>query len=91
MTLDDIKNYLKVDHGEDDALIQSLIAAARQYIEKQTGKIYKPDDEVWNICIKLMVAHWYENRGIEVAGTIIARIGHTVDALINHIAMCGDY
>lgn len=91
--LEDVKKYLRVDldEREDDHLILSLIAAAKSYIEGQTGKTYNPQSELWNTLIKMLTAHWYENRGNEITGTISNKISHAVDAIVNHIAMCGDY
>lgn len=100
MTLDDAKLYLKVDTSDDDALIQSLITAAETYIKQQTGKTKKivgaeekdiSTDDLYNLCVKLLVAHWYENRGPEAVGTVVARFSHSVNAIIHHISMCGDY
>jgi uncharacterized phage protein (predicted DNA packaging) len=91
MTLDDVKKYIRVDSSDDDALIQSQIVAATKYIERTTGKECKQDDEVWDSAIRMLVCHWYENRGAEITGTISTKISHTLDALINHISMCSDY
>lgn len=99
MTLNDTKLYLKVDNTADDTFIQSLIAAATSYINQQTGKTKKvvddvevdiSTDELYNLCLKMMIAHWYENRGVEIAGNF-TKISHSVDALVSHIALCGDY
>lgn len=105
MTLEDLKTYLRIDGSDDDVLIQSLMTAASSYIKKTTGKTQIitganedgtpvladiTTDELWCLTVKLMVAHWYENRGVEIPGTL-TKISHSVDALINHIAMCGDY
>lgn len=100
MTLQDVKQYLRVTTDNEDAVIQANLTAAKTYIKAQTGKTKVKSgeteadietDELWGMAVKLMVAHWYENRAIEVTGTIVARLSHTVDALVNHIAMCGDY
>lgn len=105
MTLDEVKLYLRVDSTDEDAGITALLAAATSYINQQTGKTKKitgtdeaglpvtiaiDTDDLYNLCIKLMVAHWYENRGVEIPGSL-TRITHSVDALVNHISMCGDY
>lgn len=88
------------------AFIQSLITAATSYINQQTGKtqvktgtdeaglpIYAAisTDELYNICLKMLLAHWYENRGPQITGTVMAKVDHSVDALVNHISLCGDY
>ena len=108
MTLEDAKIYLRVDADDDDDLIQTLITAAEAYINGQTGKTKKivgteedgqpiyediKESELWKLAVKLMLAHWYENRGVEKASSRanIAKISHSVDALVNHISMCGDY
>ena len=107
MTLDDAKLYLRVDTDDDDTLIQALITAAESYINQQTGKtkrivgidqngqpIYEDikESELWKLAVKLLLAHWYENRGVETSGKVTTtKISHSVDALVNHIAMCGDY
>jgi len=106
MTLEDAKIYLRVDVDDDDDLIQALITAAESYLKEQTGKTKMVIDidpetetlvttdirtsELWNLAVKLLVAHWYENRGVEIPGNL-TKINHSVDALAHHIAMCGDY
>lgn len=93
MILDDVKNYLRVDDDltEDDAQINSLIAAAKSYISQQTGKTYV-DDDLYNQAVKLLVCHWYENRELNPSkpGTL-AEFPHSLSALINHIATCSVY
>ena len=91
--LDSVKDYLRVDSDiEDDMQISALIKAATQYISKQTGKQYVENDEVWNTAIKLLVAHWYDNRAMNSskAGQLY-EFSHSVTAIINHISLCSDY
>jgi len=104
MTLDEAKLYLRVDGTADDALITGLITAAAKYIDGQTGKTqvktgevdgvatYGPisADALYILANKIMIAHWYENRGIVSPGSV-NNIPRSADAIINHIAMCGDY
>ena len=70
MELTEIKDYLRVDHNDEDVLLMSLLAAAESYIKQTTGKTLKGTaaintDELYNLCVKLMVAHWYENRAVQ--------------------------
>ena len=98
-TIDEMKLYLRVTDTAEDELINTFIAAADNYILRQTGKttvltgeeyVDIHSDETFLVCLKLLVAHWYENRGI-ISPTATNKINHTVDALVNHISMCGDY
>ena len=105
MTLDDMKLYLKVDADEEEDIISSLMTAAESFIQRSAGKTKVATgvdelgvttyaaistDELYNLCVKLMVAHWYENRAVQ-ATTQLNDFSFSVQALMNHIAMCGDY
>ena len=95
LTTADIKLYLRVDHTADDTLIAALLTAATAYVKNQTGKTLIgttaiTEDEVFRLCVKLLCSHWYENRGIEIPGSL-TKITHSVDAIVHHIAMCGEY
>lgn len=70
LTLEEVKNHLRVDLDDDDALIQSLIVAAEDYLKNATGKEYpetdenggKPGYELEKVYLNLLIAYWYENR-----------------------------
>lgn len=91
ITLEEAKVYLKVESNvtEDDALISALIQAASEYISNATGKA----DEglkIYDLCEKLLIAHWYENRGTATTANII-EMPHTVQAMLTHIKLSGAY
>ena len=105
MDLEKMKSYLKIDGAESDTDITDLITAAVSYINQKTGKtkvtVINADtelpesldistDELYNLCTKIMVVHWFENRGIEIAGTL-TKITHSADMMIDLIAQSGDY
>lgn len=93
VTLAQAKNYLKIDSDitDDDELITGLIGAANDYIENETGKRNTGSD-VYDLAIKLLVAHWYENRAVYSAKPgAINVLPHSVSALIIHIAQCSAY
>ncbi len=65
VTLDEMKNYLRVDFDEDDALIENLMSAA----EKQCMDILRTEDttelekcENGKIAVMYVVAYLYDNR-----------------------------
>ncbi|MEG1603791.1 MAG: head-tail connector protein, partial [Cloacibacillus sp.] len=85
----------------EDALISAQLAAAESYIKGKVSKTQRlsareplaiEDDSLYQQCVKLMVAHWYENRAISsTTRTTVIGIQHTVDAIVAHIEGCGDY
>ncbi|MGL5271850.1 MAG: head-tail connector protein [Selenomonadaceae bacterium] len=87
MKLEDIKLYLRVDGADEDALISSLQTAAIQYLQETTGKTYDAANELQNMLIKLLVAHWYENRVANDGGS--TEVPHSITALMIHISLTG--
>ena len=95
LTIADIKLYLRVEHTADDALITALLSAASSYINEKTGKTKCgetaiAEDQVYRLGVQLLCAHWYENRGVEIPGSL-TKISHSIDAIIDHISLCGEY
>lgn len=93
VTLEQAKNYLKVDEDitDDDELISSLISAASDYVERTTGKM-ADGSPLCELCVKQLVAHWYENRAVYSSKPgAINVLPHTVTALLTHIAQCEAY
>lgn len=87
LTLDEVKNHLRVDLDDDDALINNLIIAAQQYLENATGKEYPEKDNNGNeidyslekVYMNLLIAYWYENRGATSGNKASAASGSAPD------------
>ena len=70
ITLKEIKEYARIDIDEDDPLLETLIAAAEEYLSDLTGKEYPETDEngrminyaLEKIYLQLLIAYWYEKR-----------------------------
>ncbi|ESZ76292.1 head-tail connector protein [Mesorhizobium sp. M0317] len=75
VTLDEQKQFLGVTLDSDDGLISSLIDAAQSHLEQLLGFVISeeyasplvvPDDLVG--AVKMLAAHWFENREAAVVG-----------------------
>lgn len=64
MILDDVKLYLRVDDYTEDEVIQGMIDAAKQYIQMGTGVAFDETNARHLLTLKMIVAHWYDNRGL---------------------------
>lgn len=66
MTLEELKNYIKVDYSADDALILQLQRSAVEYllaaIDAEATEADFSELERFNLAVAMLVAHWYENR-----------------------------
>ena len=90
MTVSDVKLYMRIDYDDDDNLITSLVSSAKSIIQDKTGKTYDEADELWNLAIKQLVSHWYDNRGTQNS-TNLYDIDYSTDEIIKHIALCSRY
>lgn len=52
VTLAELKDHLRLDHNGEDALLNSLISTARQYLEQRTSLALI--DQSWRLCLD----HW---------------------------------
>lgn len=83
MELDELKLYLRIDHDDEDTLLTSLLKTAKEYM-KNAGCVIS-EGELYNLAIKILVSHWYENR--EVTGKADA-LAHSLDSIITQLKYC---
>lgn len=57
VTLQDAKDFCRVDHDADDTLLTSMITVARQYAERQTGRVLRASTWQWTVEGVLMPYH----------------------------------
>ena len=62
LALQNVKEWLKVEHTDDDYLIEGLINASKQYLKNATGKEFKPHNELANLYRKVWITDIYEKR-----------------------------
>ena len=63
VTVDEAKTHLRIEHDEEDAFIESLIAQAQATAENFCRVTFtEPAPEPVRLAVLLMAAHYYENR-----------------------------
>lgn len=85
-----VKLYLRVTDSDEDELITSLLAAAESLIQQQSGKSCYSDDSLYELAAKMLVSHWYDNRGMTQYGNV-SEIPLSAQAIIDHIKLDSDY
>lgn len=67
LTLEAIKNYLRVDSSEDDALIEMFKEYAKEEIKDSTGVEWNDEgnSSSYNMAMLIIITDRYENRGSE--------------------------
>ena len=61
MTLEQVKDYLRVDGDDDDNTIQVMMEAAKEYIISAVGE-YDEEDKTARILFCAIVQNLYDNR-----------------------------
>lgn len=87
-----VKQHLKVEHDDEDALIQGYVAAAEAHVEQHcdrqlvagepTGPEQMSLTKDIEQAILLLVGHWYSNREAVVIGTISSAVPLAVERLL---------
>ena len=78
ITLEEAKAHLRVEHGEEDALIQSLVDAAVLNLEHETGRALRVREEtlVLDSWPTTVVLPWWPVRSV-VSVTYVDPLGNT--------------
>lgn len=82
-----MKNWLRIDHSEDDALLATMIAGAEQSIKAAIG--FVPKSELATMVKRMIVTDWYENRGSFVQGGFM-EIPFGVRTILTQLRYAGD-
>ncbi|MGL5750175.1 MAG: head-tail connector protein [Paraclostridium sp.] len=86
--LEEVKNYIRVDFDEDDESITTFILSAEIFL-KSHGIKKDYDNELYKIAIFMLVATWYDNRGITEQGA--REIPFGVSRIMKQLNILGDY
>lgn len=62
VTLDEVKQYIRIDGDEDDAILTLLISGAEEYLRDAGVSDALKDSARYNLAVMLYVAMYYENR-----------------------------
>jgi uncharacterized phage protein (predicted DNA packaging) len=66
--LDLVKEYLRIDHEDDDILLTTMLVAAKSYIQSYLNQKFTDFAEIpdeFTIACLALVSHWYEKREIQ--------------------------
>lgn len=81
MDLSIIKDYLKIDFGEDDNVLTFLLEAARKYLLNAAGGTSLDEtDERVKMALLVLVSDWYEHR--EYVGKETEKVRYTIRSIV---------
>lgn len=71
LTVDFVKDYLKIDYNDDDNELQLYLVAAQSFVFNQLNVDLEVIDSKPDIIIVtlMIISHFYENKAITISGT----------------------
>ena len=87
ITLDEAKEYLRVDGDEDNTLINTLIKVSEEYLRNATGKTFGDTNNLARLFCLILVVDWYENRGL-TAGKVGDKIRPVINSMLAQLNYC---
>lgn len=63
MNLGEIKEFLKIDGNDDDALLTSFQKSAEEYL-LNAGVVCDYTKELYKLAVKMLIGTWYENKDL---------------------------
>lgn len=88
ITKENIKLYLRIDYDKEDSLIEELIENAQTLIEESTGVKYVDGDKTYELLIKFLVQHYYDNRS-SISEKAVNEVPYTITELMRKIGVRG--
>ena len=80
ITLEEAKQWLRIDHNDEDGLIIMMISAAEKYLFNATGNTFDNTNELAKLFCYVLVTDWYENR--DMIGKTSEKVRHTVESIL---------
>ena len=81
--LDDVALYIRTD--ANDVTLEPIVESAIAYISSATGKEFDDGNELHMMLLKMLSAHWYDNRGTMTPYTV--QIPFSVECMLAHIKL----
>lgn len=88
LTLDETKEFLKVDYTDEDIFIQDLITASELYLKNATGKTYDNTNPLAKLFCKVLISDWYDNRDFMQVSKVTAKVRYTIQSILMQLSYC---
>ena len=81
MTLEEVKEYLRIDEDADDHVIEMMMQATEDYIKSSVGS-FNPKSSRARMLYLLIMQDFYENRVLVVRESDKQRLAHVVGSIV---------
>ena len=89
LTLEETKNFLKIDYDDEDTFLLSTIVAAESYLTNATGKKYDSNNELAKIYCLCLINEWFKDRGLMEDDKVTTRVKFTLQSILLQLEYSG--
>jgi uncharacterized phage protein (predicted DNA packaging) len=86
ISLDEAKEWLRIEHNDEDNILQMLIKSAETYLQNATGNTFDNTNNLAKLFCLVLVTDWYENR--EMVGKASEKVRQTVESMLAQLSHC---
>lgn len=86
LTIDETKEFLRIDGTEEDVLLQTFINAAEESLYNATGNTFDETNELAKLYCLVLVSDWYEKR--ELNEKVSEKVRFTVQSILAQLKHC---
>lgn len=86
ITIEEAKEFLRIDGNEEDVLLQTLINAAEKSLYNATGNTFDSTNELAKLYCLVLVSDWFENR--ELTDKTSEKVRFTTQSILAQLKHC---
>jgi uncharacterized phage protein (predicted DNA packaging) len=86
ISLEEAKEWLRIEHNDEDNTILMLINAAETYLQNATGNTFGNTNNLAKLFCLVLITDWYENR--EMVGKVSEKVRQTVESMVAQLSHC---
>ncbi|WP_432291568.1 head-tail connector protein [Clostridium baratii] len=94
LSLEEVKEYLKIDYDDEDNLLTDLILTAESYLYNATGIKYDSSNQLAKLYCRVLVYEWYKDRGLTMSSSktmnAIEKNRFTLQSILLQLKLGGD-
>lgn len=94
LSLEEVKEYLKIDYDDEDNLLNDLILTAESYLYNATGIEYDSSNQLAKLYCRVLVNEWFKDRGLTMSASktmnIIDKNRYTLQSILLQLKLGGD-
>lgn len=92
VTIEQIKNFIKVDYADDDDLLNMIETSAEQYLKNAGIDVTTLDAGNLNLAklyILVLVNDWYNNRALMADSKVSDKVRYTLQSILLQLQLSG--